>query len=184
MLLSVKATRSFFEAFERGNFDQSVSTTRNAVTANVMMKFGQTLIISGMVERDLQDADSGVPLLRDLPVVQYFFGRRDTLDFRKEVIAILTPRRATFLPDALRSVEEYLSRPDLVSSGRHDLDHVRAQARRAVTGVTPHVTAIIASLADNVFFHEFRSGDLAPPRIHGGPGFRRILKEILELLYF
>jgi Tfp pilus assembly protein PilF len=184
MLMAVKATRSFFESNTRGTFGQALATTRNTVTANVMMKFGQTLVISGMIERDVQDDDSGVPLLRDVPGIQYFFGRRDTQDFAKEVIAILTPRRPTFLAEAIGSVTDYLTRPDLDEQGRHDVNQVRAEAKRTVGGMTPNVTAIIARLSDNLFYHEVRTGDLAPPRMHGGPNFPRMLKEIREALYF
>lgn len=150
----------------------------------MLLKFGQTLVLSGMVERDVQNSDAGVPGLRDLPFVQYFFGRRVTRDFEKEVVVILTPRRPTFLAEAMGSVQDYLSRPDLDEEGRHHREYIKAQARRAVTELTPNTTAIIASLSNNLFFHEFRTGDLAPPRTHGGPNVKSFLRSLLELLYF
>lgn len=184
MLISVKATRSFFETATRGSFSQSLNTTRNTVTANIMLKFGQTLILSGMRERDLQDSDAGVPLLREIPGIRYLFGRRTTQDFEKEVLILLTPRRPTFLNEGLASAREYRSRSDLDPRGRHDADRARAEARRSDLGLTPNVTAILSALADNEFYTEFRTGDLAPPRLHRSVDLEQLIRDVREMLMF
>lgn len=56
-------------------FDFRLDTTKTIVSANVAMRFGETIILSGLSERDKGVDNSGVPLLRDVPLVQHLFSR-------------------------------------------------------------------------------------------------------------
>lgn len=95
--LSVAASRSFFEAVltAPGSFDESVRRSDNSVTANVQMEFDQTLVLSGLREKQTIEVKSGVLFLRDIPLIQYLFSNERTIDFHKSIIILLTPRRVT-----------------------------------------------------------------------------------------
>ena len=63
MLLAVKATRSYIEPGNNNStFAQVMQTSRNTVTADVLIDYGQTLVLNGLSERELDDSSSGVPV--------------------------------------------------------------------------------------------------------------------------
>jgi hypothetical protein len=73
MLLAVSASTASFAtvgdvlAVEASTFENQVAVTRNSVQANVMMDVGQTLVLSGLVERKVSRDEDKVPLLGDVP---------------------------------------------------------------------------------------------------------------------
>jgi len=93
MQLSLVVSRSFFETEAAGKFAESVKISKNEVSANVIMKYGQTLILSGLREKEISEGKSGVPILMDIPVVQYLFSNKTTSDFHRSILILLTPRR-------------------------------------------------------------------------------------------
>lgn len=70
ILLSVRASRSTFEPQGQTQigFTNQVLTARNTVTASVLMKLGETLILSGNTERETDRQANQVPLLAELPI--------------------------------------------------------------------------------------------------------------------
>lgn len=94
MLLAVKATRSFLEPLDSAvGFSQSLQTSRNSVSANVVLKFDQTLILSGLSEQETIRVSNGVPVIQDVPLLQHLFRQRSDQTYARQVLVILTPRR-------------------------------------------------------------------------------------------
>ncbi len=90
--LNVSASRAFIESrSSQIGFSNFAQTSKNNVTANVSMRFGDTLVISGLSEKETEKLNDGVPFLQDIPGLQYFFSHEDTLDFTKSVLILLTP---------------------------------------------------------------------------------------------
>ena len=52
------------------------------------------MILSGLTERDRDRNRDGVPFLQDIPLLQYMFSRRDTLDL-EDFQALITPPSGT-----------------------------------------------------------------------------------------
>ena len=92
-MLAIKAVRSFIEQPAAGTASVALSTSRNSVTANVVAKFGETIILSGLNERELVRGASGVPVLRDIPGIQYMFANDTSSDFFRTVMVMVTPRK-------------------------------------------------------------------------------------------
>ncbi|MBK8063147.1 MAG: hypothetical protein IPK29_02950 [Betaproteobacteria bacterium] len=70
VMVNVAATRSFINIgspIATGTFQQSLQTTKQSVNTAVAMRFGETLILSGLSERQVERQSSSVPLLGDLP---------------------------------------------------------------------------------------------------------------------
>ena len=59
------------------------------------MRFNQTLVLSGLREKQTSEIKSGVPLLRDIPLLQYLFSNEKTQDFHKSLLILITPRPVT-----------------------------------------------------------------------------------------
>src|SRR5690606_30051674 len=96
VLLAVAASRSFANIGNpvlAGTFAQSLQTTKQAVNTAVVLRFGETLILSGLSERQVERQSSSVPALGDTPVLQYLFNQTDKLEYTKSVLMLLTPRR-------------------------------------------------------------------------------------------
>ena len=184
MLLAVKATRSFVESGVNSTFTQSLSTTRASVTANVIMKFDQSLVLSGLRERDQQESDAGVPFLRDIPGIQYLFAQSKTSDFTKEVVVVITPRRPKHLAEAIEASRQHLLRQVPDSRGNHEVERVKNQARKESVMHTTNQIAILAALSDNRFYSEFRSGDISSTSIPLNFSLERMLREIWQSILF
>lgn len=90
--LDIHASRSFFEIGPSGTFNESIRTSKNEITVSVLLRFNQTLILGGLREKEDAEVKDGVPLLRDLPIVQYAFSNEITQDYSESLIILVTPR--------------------------------------------------------------------------------------------
>ncbi len=67
-----------------------VITTREAST-RAIVRDGQTVVIGGLIGTSTEVANSGVPLLKDLPLLGYLFKRQTTSKTRTELAIFITP---------------------------------------------------------------------------------------------
>jgi MSHA biogenesis protein MshL len=62
----------------------------------VGIKNGETIIIGGLITSKKTDTEHKVPLLGDLPLLGYFFKRKEKTEQRAELVIFLTPRITSF----------------------------------------------------------------------------------------
>jgi hypothetical protein len=93
MLLAVNAGRSFLESGLEAELDQGIQTTTNSVSANVRLRFGETLVLSGLAEREDARDSTEVPGLSRIPGLNLFLSSRQTRKLRNNMVVLLTPRR-------------------------------------------------------------------------------------------
>ncbi len=55
------------------------------------VKAGQTLVIAGLMSERTQDTRSGVPILKDIPLLGYLFGKTSQQKTNIELVMLLTP---------------------------------------------------------------------------------------------
>jgi len=67
-----------------------IITTREAETSAIV-KTGHTVVIGGLIGETQQTVESGVPLLKDLPLLGLLFKNRSTSHERTEIAIFLTP---------------------------------------------------------------------------------------------
>mgnify|MGYP000191357421 CR=1 FL=1 len=107
-LVSLRVTASGISS------DNVVSTallqqTRNSMTTSALMNFDDTLILAGL-RTDLEKIQSsGVPILQDFPLLQYFFKKTTTGITSVNVITFITLRR----PENSKTKSEPLTYQDL-----------------------------------------------------------------------
>jgi general secretion pathway protein D len=183
MLIAVRATRSFLETAASTTLQQSVQTSRNAISANVILKFDQTLILSGLREREITEGDSGVPILKDIPIIQNLFAINTSRDFTKDVLILLTPRRPAYFADLAGAQAGARRGPAAPRQRSESLEQLRGDADALVL-IQPNLNAIVRSLNDNHFMHEFRTGDIVIEPWRRGVRYDRLLRDVLNLLYF
>lgn len=64
---------------------------QNARTS-VLVKDGETVVIAGLTTKEETEAESGVPLLKDIPIVGWLFKKKSTLTRKRDLIIFVTPR--------------------------------------------------------------------------------------------
>lgn len=62
-------------------FEFRLDTTKTNVNSTVTMKFGETLILGGLSERETSKVSDGVPILKDMPILNYLFSERTERNF-------------------------------------------------------------------------------------------------------
>lgn len=96
--LRVLAERTFLQTPSSDvTFQFKVEMSQTKVSANVVMDFGETLILSGLSEKETERKRDGVPFLQEIPGLQYMFSRKDTKDFQKSVLILVTPRANPYI---------------------------------------------------------------------------------------
>jgi len=72
------------------------SFTKITVASEAVLSLGQTLILSGLNQRESRTGIIGVPYLRDIPILKYFFSTKTAVTADVAVIILLTPRDPAF----------------------------------------------------------------------------------------
>jgi tetratricopeptide (TPR) repeat protein len=159
IVLNVVAGRSFFTPVETNakGFSQSVEQSNVEMTATGVVKMGQTLVLSGLSERQLQSSRSQTPLLGDVPGVQYLFSNRVDTDITRTVMILVTPRE-------VRSFDEEWSVSD------KDSPEVRAlkESDKRWFGIKnyPNYLSVMHHLVSNPLYQQFRTGDVLAETWH------------------
>tara|TARA_R110000868_G_scaffold78456_3_gene223874 strand:- start:10460 stop:12415 length:1956 start_codon:yes stop_codon:yes gene_type:complete len=136
-------------------FEFRLDTTKTNVNSTVTMRFGETLILGGLSERETSNSKDGVPGLMDIPGISLLFSERSKRHFERSILILLTPRR----PQYTRQAEDNRKKTrDRLSDLERDLERL---AKRHEDWFTPRPTfnQIIDTLKKREFFEEFRSGD-------------------------
>ncbi|OQW47187.1 MAG: hypothetical protein A4S09_15430 [Proteobacteria bacterium SG_bin7] len=89
VILDLEINRDVLGAVESGQ--PPIVNTRQAKT-KVLVKNGQTAVIGGIYQNDSTQSASGVPLLKDLPVLGWLFKATKDISQRNELLIFLTPR--------------------------------------------------------------------------------------------
>lgn len=176
ILMTLSVARSSVEVGQPGSFTQALQTTRNMVKSTAILKFDQTLIVSGLVENENQKAKSGVPVLQRAPGLQYLFSTNAQQQYRKAVIVTITPRRVAL--GGLGDVNATKSRPE---------DETVAEVRKrlqAEFSPRPNSLTIMKEQNNNRYIQLFRAGDLADVEWKSANELEHFLKGVRELLYY
>jgi hypothetical protein len=83
----------------------------------VVLKMGQSMILSGLSNESLEKIRTGVPYLRRIPVLSFFFSDKNKTRVSQDLVIVITPRPACALYDA--SCCGYGLEPGLGKALRH-----------------------------------------------------------------
>jgi len=61
-------------------------------STQVRMKNGETVVIGGLITSKKTDSEHKIPVLGDIPLLGYFFKRKEKTEHRAELVILLTPR--------------------------------------------------------------------------------------------
>jgi tetratricopeptide (TPR) repeat protein len=96
--LVVKAGRKSILSLESPEVQSTGSSVyaNIAVTSEAVLDLNQTLILTGLSQREQTVSRSGVPVLKSIPILKYLFSEEKTLTKDFSIIILLTPREPAF----------------------------------------------------------------------------------------
>jgi Flp pilus assembly protein TadD len=178
--LKVTAARAFIEGrSSQIGFNNFAQISKTLVTANVTMRFGDTLVLSGLSEKESEQQRNGVPLLQSIPGIQYLFSNENTLDYTKSVLVLMTPRRPQY-------TDEY-GTPIAAPANVAETDQknlAQLQARNKNFKLSGVISAAYYHLRDNKYFREFRSGDVSMEHWNTPNRVEQMLENSVRFLWY
>lgn len=98
--LTVKAGRKSILPLESAELQASgdaVAFSNLEVTSEAVLGIGQTLVLSGLSQREASVGSSGVPILKDIPLLKYLFSTETSRQTDSSVVILLTPRDPAYM---------------------------------------------------------------------------------------
>jgi general secretion pathway protein D len=185
VMLAVKATRSFVQpgVATGSSFGQQLNTSRNAVTANVSVKFGETLILSGLTEREVQRGDSGVPVLKNVPGLQYLFDSVINSDFNRTVLIMITPRKPVISEADIQAARLEVENKGSNRVKRYAFHWRLKEYEEVLSRYAPNLDTVVLSLRNNQLYRNFSSRDLVDDTWAAQEPLKKFTRDLKELIY-
>ena len=128
VLISMRTSNAGISSALTNIPDALLQQTRNSMRSSAIMKFDETIVLNGIRQESAGIINSGVPILKDLPLLQYLFKNNTESATSLNYITFLTLRRPTPPKKADSSVENII--PELknyISFTEKDFDVVTHQ---------------------------------------------------------
>ena len=180
--LQVQAARAFIESrSSQIGFQNFAQITKTIVTANVLMNFNDTLVISGLSEKETERLDDGVPVLQSIPGIQYLFSHQDTADYLKSVLILLTPRQPRYTyEDGSPKVDR--AAPSDAAAPQPNLKEL--ESRPDWFKPAANLDAVFHHLKQRRVFKEFRTGDVRLETWDDEIGLGLKIKRAIDFIYY
>ena len=151
-----------------------IEIAETTANANVVMNLGDTLVLSGLSEKSSSNTRDGVPVLQDVPVLQYLFSNKKTNEYQRSVLILITPRTPV-----------YTSKIERGPNAAMNASTKALREKFGFSGTTPSsVDSILNQLNTNDFFREFRQGDVSMERWDRMYSTGDRLRQALGFLYY
>ena len=178
--LSVFAQRSFLEAGLSQVSDtitgtSFAQTSKTTISANLALRYGETMVLSGLSEQEKELLDDKVPGVGDLPVAQYLFRNQRKLSQKKTVLILLTPRKAGLsYQDGTPRVSDGEPKTGKIDKLERSTDWMRP---------APNLRAFVKHLGKYEFFNQYRKGDMKLEDWSGEGNIDDAIIRTLDFLY-
>ena len=190
MMLAVKASRSFISNTAAvGGFNAGISIAQHAVTANVRVKYGETLVLDGLTDRESSRGQDGVPILQDIPIIQYLFNNVTRMQYAENVLVLITPRKLVADVKDLQSVEEAELKRERgeLTTKEYSVYQSMKIYKDALTRMYPNLDGAIGALErDSAYFRQFKTALLSNDEEAwvSQPSMTRFFNDAANMLYF
>ena len=128
------------------------STSKTTISANLTLRYGETMVLSGLSDQEKENLDDKVPFVGDIPGVQYLFRNQRKTSAKKTVLILLTPRRASL---SYEDGEPKDINDDGSSKAINRLEKSADWMRPA-----SNLKAFVKHLGKYEFFNHYRKGDM------------------------
>ncbi|MDT8286915.1 MAG: type II and III secretion system protein, partial [Elusimicrobiales bacterium] len=182
--IKVHADRSFIETrSEKLGFSAFSQSSKTSVDATAILRFGETLILSGLTENETAVSKSGVPLLQSIPIVQWFFSHKAEEETKKTVLILLSPHKARRASEHMtpREAKEIKRASRL---GRQAVEHLKTLKKKEGLAGKDNLDAVFEIMDNDRYYREFRTGDLQLDEWHNSDTFVGSIKRALGFLWY
>jgi type IV pilus assembly protein PilQ len=90
ILMKVSVTRDARGTF-RSPVNQVPSIDNREASTEVLVHDGETLVIGGIYESEKSLTETGIPWLRQIPILGWLFKSQETVNQKKELLIFITP---------------------------------------------------------------------------------------------
>lgn len=171
----VGLTAALSSVSDKANSPHFAKASKTKIKGNLTLKFGETMILSGLSDQEKDFSDDKVPGLGDLPLVQYLFRSNVKSVTKKSILILLTPRRAS-LSD--QKADAQVDNLEYTPNNLVDLERNASWMKPSA-----NLTSIVKHLEKYKFFNQFRSGDILLEKWAGEGTLDDVLGRSLEYLY-
>jgi len=178
VLLNIRASRSFIED-NPDSANVALHLTRNSVNASAMVKFGETFILNGLIERERDQSQNGVPVLQDIPILQYMFSKQVTLDYNRQILTLITVRK---LIESEESASNAKNSQGSIST--HKLSE-EVDSFMNLQNNLPVLDEVLMGLKkDNFLFKKLSQRDVLQDSYSSQKTLDRIINDLKDMMYF
>ena len=182
--IKVHADRSFIESKdEKLGFQSFSQTSKTSVDATAVMKFGETMILSGLSENETTKSKSGVPILQSIPLIQSFFSQKTEQQTKKSVMILLAPHKARLSSEHM-TPHELKEMKAAQRKGPQAVEHLKALKKKEGLSGKDNLEAVYEEMATTKFYKEFQSGDLRLDEWHNSDSLAGSIKRVLGFLWY
>ena len=137
--------------------------------------------MNGLIEREKDLSQNGVPFLQDIPVLQYFFKRSITTDYNRQILTLLTVRK---LVDDDESAAKAKNKDPRATVSMHKLSD-QVEEFMNLQNNMPVMDEVITGLKkDNFLFQKLSQRDLIQDSYGSQKFVDRLIGDLKDLLYF
>ena len=180
VMINVRASRSFKEETPDSK-NIPLVLTRNTVNAAALIRFGQTFVLNGLVEREKDQTQNFTPVLGDIPILQYLFKRQVTVDFNRQILTLITVRK---LVDSEDSRDKAKLSDGGATLSLHKLSDEVDEFMK-IQNNKPVLDEVLSGLKkDNFLFQKLSKRDLIQESYGSKKFLDRIIGDLKDMLYF
>ena len=151
------------------------STAKTTIAANLTLRYDETMVLSGLDDQEKQIIDNKVPVLGDVPGLQYFFRRQTKTTSKETILILLTPRRASITYEDGVPISENV----MIKTGSIDKLEKNAAWMRPAS----HLKGLVQHLGKYEFFTHYRKGDMRLDNWAGEGTIGDAIRRALSYLY-
>jgi general secretion pathway protein D len=159
-------------------FSIRIDTAKTTVGSNVALKLGDTLILSGLSEKQTIRKRDGVPGIQEIPLMQYLFSKKEENLFQKSVLILLTPRKPGFVQQEAKTSSKTSN-----ASGNNALDELKSRYSDWFKPY-PNWASVFQDMQNNSLYREFRTGDVSLEKWEDHNDRESRIKKALKFLYY
>jgi len=92
IILDINASNSTVGATVPTGVGNAIAIDNKEANTSVLVKDGETVVIGGIFVEDDRESETGVPLLKDIPILGHLFKSTTITNERRELLIFITPR--------------------------------------------------------------------------------------------